>query len=351
MFEGIVVSILLWFGMYLLVTLSLNIEYGYGGIPNFGLALAVLMGAITVGGIVNRVIISIFSVNAITFTAASGFAKSAMDELISSNPMYGIALLILILVISALIGGTVGAVFILPSAKLRSDYLAITLLAISEVMFMIVYYNTDIVGGYYGAPTPNILAFIPGEDRDVVFTILILLIAFIIFIFVERLINSPYGRLLRAMREDEDVMRSFGKDIMKIRIKTMAIGSAIASIGGALYSLYAGNVIGIINLSARINWTFFPFLMVLLGGMGNNKGVTLGTLTFVTIWRLIDIYKHEIAKTFNLPFDVNWLQYIIFGVLMIIILYYRPEGILKEKPIKTEPIKEFENKVKSSKPA
>jgi len=341
--EQTLITILLWFGVYAIVAISLNIEYGYGGIPNFGRAFAILIGALAVGAIVNRIFIALTGVSGVTYSAASGFAKSKIDALISSNPAYGILILLFCVALAAILGAIFGAIFILPSAKLKSDYLAITLLAISEVSFIVSYYNTEIVGGYYGTPTPNVLAFIPGESREIAYTILMLIFAALIFLLAERLMNSPYGRLLKAMREDEDVVESFGKDVMKIRIKTVALGSSLAAIVGALYTLYAGNVSGVVNLFARVNWTFYPFLMVLLGGMANNRGVLAGTFLFVAVWRLLDQYKHEIAAVLNLPFDVNWLQYIIFGALMILVLYYRPEGLIKEQPIRTEPIKEIKS--------
>jgi len=342
--EHTLINILLWFALYVIVTLSLNVEYGYAGIPNFGRDLAVLMGAIAVGGIVNRILIALLGISNPNITTASGMAKSTVDGMIAQNPAMGIGLLVLILLLSGIVGAVTGAIFILPSAKLESDYLAITLLAISEVALMVCYYNTDIVGGYYGCPTPDVLAFVSGGMRDVVFTVLVLFVAFIVYQFVERLLNTPYGRLLKAMRENEDVIRAFGKNVMITRIKTVAVGSGIASMAGVLYTLYTGNVSGVVYIFSRVSWTFYPFLIVLLGGAGNNRGVVLGTLSFVAIQRLLDEYKHNITAFLNLPFDVNWLQFILFGIMMLLILLYRPEGILKEKPVMTEPIKKLAEK-------
>ena len=145
-FETLISSILLWFGIYSILSLSLNIEYGYGGIPNFGKALAVLIGAFTTGAIINRILIAIYHIHGESITQASGFMKSQVDAMIASNPLYGLALLLISLIIAALIGAAIGGLFILPSAKLESDYLAITLLAIAEIVLMIAYYDTNIVG-------------------------------------------------------------------------------------------------------------------------------------------------------------------------------------------------------------
>ncbi len=174
------------------------------------------------------------------------------------------------------------------------------------------------------------------------FTILALTIAFLVFCFVERLLNTPYGRLLRAMRENEEVVRAYGKNIMSLRIKTVAIGSAIAAMAGVLYSYHSVNVIA--TSFSRVDWTFYPFLMLLLGGVANNRGVVLGVLSFVVAKVLLTIYKFEITAALNLPFEAIWLEYMMFGLVMLLILLYRPEGILKERPIMTEPIKKLAEK-------
>jgi branched-chain amino acid transport system permease protein len=334
--EYLILNIALWFGLYAIVALSLNIEYGYGGIPNFGRALAVLIGGITVGGIINRILMHLLGITG-GIIEASGKIKSIVNELIAQDPALGILIFLASLILAAILGGIAGAVFIIPSAKLSEDYLAITLLAISEVIFLTLYYNVDFIGGYYGVSIPDFLAFMPGKQRIFIFTLLTLLIAFGCYLFAEKLLNSPYGRALRSMRENEIVAKAYGKDVMALRIKTVAIGSSIASLAGALYSLYSVNVIT--TSFSRVEWTFYPILMVLLGGAGNNTGVLLGVFTFVAIKILLITYKFEITSALKLPFEAVWLEYILFGVVMLLILIYRPEGLLKEKPILTKPIK------------
>jgi branched-chain amino acid transport system permease protein len=335
--EYLILDIILWFSIYAIVALSLNVEYGYGGIPNFGRAMAVLVGAIAVGGVVNRVLIYLLGIDG-GIIEASGTMKSALNPLISQSPLLGLGILVFSLLVAALMGALAGAVFILPSAKLRHDYLAITLLAISEVLFLVSKYNTSIIGGYYGVSTPDVLAWVPGEKRFLAFTILGLILAVLVYLFVERILASPYGRLLKAMRENEDVVKAFGRDTFRLRIKTVALGSGIAALAGAFYSLYSVNVIS--STYFRVEWTFFPFLMLLLGGMGNNRGVLLGVFAFVLAKVFLTVYKFELKSTLHLPFEATWLEYILFGVLMLLILYYKPEGLLKERPVLTPPIKQ-----------
>jgi len=334
--EHIILNIAIWFGLYLIVSLSLNIEYGFGGIPNFGRALAVLMGAVAVGALVNRALMALFGING-DIIVASGEVKRVMNDLILQNPLIGVGFLLFVLTVAALAGAVTGALLILPSARLSEDYLAITLLAISEVFFMISYYHPDIIGGYYGTSVPDIFAWAPSEWRIVLFALLVIVTAAAIYILLDRILTSPYGRLLKAMREDETVVRMCGRDVMWIRVRTVALGSAVAAIAGALYSLYTLNVIA--TSFGRVEWTFYPFLMILLGGVGNKRGVLLGTFLFVLIKILLTTYKYELRDLFRLSFETVWLEYIIFGILMLLILLYRPEGIIKEEPILTEPMK------------
>ncbi len=328
--------ILLWFGIYYIVAVSLNMEFGYAGIPNFGKALSVLVGAISVGGILNRLLIWYFGVKG-DLIEGNTFAIARMNEIIAAHPLAGIFLLLIAILLAMVVGFVVGMIFILPSAKLKADYLGVTLLAISEAIFLVCVYNLSIIGGYYGISTPDILAFAPGEKRGWIFAGIVLVFAFLSFLFMERLLNTPYGRVLKAMRENEDVVKCFGRDIMKLRMRTMAIGSAIGAIAGVLYSFYTGNIVA--NSFTRVEWTFFPFLMILLGGKGNNKGVALGVLAYVIVIVFLDIYKYDIKEIFHIPFEPVWLTYILFGITMLLILYYKPTGLIPERPVKTPPVK------------
>ncbi len=335
-FEYFFLDIALWFSIYLIIALSLNLEYGYAGIPNFGRAMAVLIGAAVVGGLVNRILMLFLGING-EIVESSGIVKSTVNTMISQNPAFGVGILFFSFFLAALIGGIAGALFILPSAKLKQEYLTVTLLAISEVLYIVFNYNSSIIGGSYGVSIPDVLAFVPREQRFLAFTLLSLSTAFFVYLFMERILTSPYGRLLRAMRENEAVVQAFGKDILMLRIKTAALGSAIAALAGVLYSFYSVSVIA--SSFFRVEWTFFPFLIILLGGMANNKGVILGVFFFVVAKLSLAIYKFEIRSLLHLPFEAVWFEYILFGIVMLLILYYRPEGLIKEKPVLTPPIK------------
>ena len=344
--EHFLLSVAMWFGLYLIVTLSLNLEFGYCGVPNFGRSLAVLIGGLAVGAIVNRIFIVLFGVTG-DIISASATVKSILDPMIMKNPLLGVGIFILMLIVAAAMGYIVGILSALPSARLREFYLAITFFAIACVIFDICKHTPNIAGGYYSINVPNVLAYIAGAQRFVVSTLIILGTALIIYLIVHKLTNSPYGRMLKMIRENELVAKTFGRNIMMSRVKVVAIGSSIAAIGGALYTS--------MTLSFRTDdfgivlWTFYPWLIMLLGGLGNNLGIALGTLIVVLIRTLLTIYKYDIVTLLKIPFDPAWFEYILFGTILILIIMFRPEGIVPEKPILTEPLKRLKSKQHSTK--
>lgn len=107
--------------------------------------------------------------------------------------------------------------------------------------------------------------------------------------------------------------------------------AAIAAIGGALYAFCTANVVA--TAYSGVSWTFWPWVMVILGGAANNLGVVVGMFVFVTLRKLIIFYKDIFAPF--LPFDVVWLDLILLGLALIIILTNKPGGIIPEKPIET----------------
>jgi len=146
------------------------------------------------------------------------------------------------------------------------------------------------------------------------------------YYWVERTVNSPYGRVLRSIREDEDVPEALGKDTFRYKIQSLAFGSALAGAAGGLWATNIG-FIDPSQFAATV--TFFAFTAVIIGGTANNKGVILGTVVFWSInagTRFLDDYFPS-----KYAIQLAAARLILIGVLLIVILYYRPEGILGEQ--------------------
>jgi len=287
-------DLLVFVGIFGIVALSLNLEFGFAGIANFGKVAFFLIGAYTY---------ALLSKIGIPFP--------------------------LCLIAGALTSALFGLLISLPALRLRTDYLAIAILAFGEILRLIVKSESWIAGGDWGTSVAPAIS-IAGASHHVGVLVNIGLVYFcllICFVIAQLLANSPYGRVVRAIREDEIAAEALGKDRAKYKAQILMIGSAMVGVAGGLYVQYLHYVLPDMFVPMI---TFTVWIMVLLGGPGNNWGALLGA-------GLVELFKYgtNLAKPI-LPLDPINLQYILFGVLIILVLFYRPQGLLKESPIKTK---------------
>jgi len=285
---------LVFVGIFGIVALSLNLEFGFAGIANFGKVAFFLIGAYTY---------ALLSKIGIPFP--------------------------LCLIAGALTSALFGLLISLPALRLRTDYLAIAILAFGEILRLIVKSESWIAGGDWGTSVAPAIS-IAGASHHVGVLVNIGLVYFcllICFVIAQLLANSPYGRVVRAIREDEIAAEALGKDRAKYKAQILMIGSAMVGVAGGLYVQYLHYVLPDMFVPMI---TFTVWIMALLGGPGNNWGALLGA-------GLVELFKYgtNLAKPI-LPLDPINLQYILFGVLIILVLFYRPQGLLKESPIKTK---------------
>ena len=160
----------------------------------------------------------------------------------------------------------------------------------------------------------------------------VLAFALFAFLYAERLIRSPYGRLLKAVRENELVAKSLGKDVARVRAQVMFVGSVIAAISGVLFAINLGFV------SANdyvVTMTLDVWVMIVLGGLGNNRGALLGAFIIAVLDRMTAIS----AIYFNMQgstLEFNYVRFILFGVILLLMLRFRPQGLLPESRLTTQ---------------
>lgn len=161
--------------------------------------------------------------------------------------------------------------------------------------------------------------------------VLIIAMVFIGYFLMQMVVNSPYGRVLRAVRDDENVAQSLGKNAFSFKVQSMVIGSALAGLAGALGAIYYG---AISHNTFHPLITFFIFMAVILGGKANNKGVMLGAAFY---WLFVRATV-ELAGIFPGPISdrITILRNAIIGLILILILYYQPKGIWEEERFTTE---------------
>jgi branched-chain amino acid transport system permease protein len=325
-------NLIILIGLFIIISLSLNLEYGYAGIPNFGKLLAVAGGAYFVGAVSGRVLALAYGQPAgLGYIEKNLEVIGFLNTVLSSSPLQSIGFLVLSLMGAAFFGGLLGYVASYPAIRLRGDYLAITLLAMGEILWVIADNWQPFIGGSMGVRIPDPFRWVGSQYRPLAVLLTVLATAAIIFLYLQYLGRSPLGRVLKAMRENELSASVHGKDVVRLRTKTLIVGFAIAAISGALNSLWTVSVSP--KDFERVRHTFMPWVMVIIGGAGNNIGAMIGAIIFVTLRELIVFYKYSFEAI--VPFDVVWLEYLLMGIALIIVLMYRPEGLLPEKPTRT----------------
>lgn len=323
------ISTLTFFGIYLILSISLNLEYGYAGQPNFGVVAFYAAGAYVAGNIANLMLLPFGS-------GLDPFMPEAVSiklQAAAQNPFLSILFFITALLSSALIVGAFGYLASYPALRVKEDFLAIVLLAFGEILRVIVRNYYPIAGGTVGlGGIPNPFAWI-GQTQLIrlSYMITVLGLAGGVYFFAEKISNSPYGRMLKSIRDDDLASSFFGKKVPWVRGQIMFIGSMLAGIAGALYAMYSGYVQADDFLPFK---TFEIWVMVMVGGLANNKGVVCGALLMTFAEKILGIVSVELSLL-KLPLDPSYFRYVIYGIIMLVILLYRPSGIIREAPLKT----------------
>lgn len=228
-----------------------------------------------------------------------------------------------------LAGGLAWIVGIL-TLRLRHDYLAIATFGVA-VAFESVSRNAEpLTGGAKGLRGfPRPLEEAVGDTflYGLVFLALVLVSLLLVYLGLERLTASPYGRALRAIREDEVAARSLGKNPARLRLESFVIGAMIMGVSGGLYvSFYA--FISPQDLAAIL--TFQIWAMLIVGGAGNNRGAVLGAFLIWGAWTASGFLLSRHAPE-SVQIHTGSIQYILIGSVIVGMLLWRPQGLLPER--------------------
>ena len=339
------ISLLTYFGISAIIALSLNLEYGLAGIPNFGKALFVAVGAYTAGWSYTRLMPLLAGRAPIDPCGATlGQALQLRSEIMRTLPAVGFVNFALTLLLAAVVGGLIGYLASYPALRLKEEwYLALVLLVSSEIVRILVRSYEPLIcahNGVSGIVQPFTWLRNP-RLSSALFAGLVLLVAGGFYVYCERLVRSPYGRLLKAVRENDAVAASLGKSVARTRAQVMVIGSAIAAIAGVFFVTNVGFA------SANdygVALTLDIWVMIVLGGLGNNRGALLGAFLITLLDRVTAItaiqlnmvgarsgvaWMEQLAQ-----FEFNYVRYILFGVILLLMLRYRSQGVLPE-PLRT----------------
>jgi len=329
------VSVLAFFAtfvaIYAIISIGLNVQWGYTGVFNFGVMAFFLVGA--------------YAAAIITKSPASGvdqYVGGYGDKLdfipgLDSEQwlpfLFGVAG-------AAVVAGVLAFLLSIPALRLREDYLAIATIGIAELLRRVTIEQPGLVNGTralkgiprplggWGVPTPwGRLGDEPDEYKFVIFGIAVVVLV-LIYIAVERGIRSPWGRVLRALREDELTTAASGKNVFAFKSQGFVLGAMIMGIGGAIYA-YANSVLSPTTFSHFFS-TFIFWAMLMVGGSGNNKGAILGAYMVWGLWTVtanLQGYDLPTALSDRIPF----IRQFVVGALIVIVLLLRPRGLLPEE--------------------
>jgi len=369
--ETLVAQMLAFVGIYIIVTLALNIKAGHTGIPDFGHAMFFAVGGIVVGNLVAH-LAAMLAAAAIPRSEYPPEILEAMKEkgfnslvegvlvenikvmtfindyYLAHKPLVSIALLLFAIVTAMVLGGLLGWIASLPALRLRGEYLAILLLTTSEGLRILMTYTKQVMGD-----TPTVGLVVPALFRwtgneGIVAAFFTIAVAIGVYLLMERIHNSPAGRLFRAVRDDEDAAKALGKDVVVVRRDAMIVGSSLAALAGVLYSVnptMGGSAVAAASIYNRVFWTFWPWALMMLGGMASNRGIAIATaIVGASIVGPIRLYKDKIAAILgvekiglNPDYFANALEYLLIGLLIILVLAFRPQGVIPEPPSRTVP--------------
>ncbi|WP_454627407.1 branched-chain amino acid ABC transporter permease [Bradyrhizobium cenepequi] len=291
--DSYLVAILTVAGIYLILALALNLQFGLTGLINFGV---------------------------VGFYGLGAYASGIATETFHAPFLAG-------LLAALIIGAIAGALVALLSLRLSGDFLAIVTLGFAETI-RLVFNNEDwLTHGPSGfiIMTRPVIAGLSRTATSWMVLGVILLAALLVLLLMMRLAGTPYGRVLRAVREDDLVPATLGKNIFMYRLQAFVLGSAIMAGTGSLYAHYVQTITPD-NFTTPV--AILVWMSVIVGGAGNMKGTVLGALAVVFIYegtRFIGPWLTMLDAE-----QISALRFIIIGVALILMIRFRPEGLLPE---------------------
>jgi branched-chain amino acid transport system permease protein len=221
-----------------------------------------------------------------------------------------------------------GVVMALTTAKLRGDYLAIVTLGFSEVVRITASNEirlTNGTDGVSGIPGPWRGEVTP-EAFNLIFLAIVAVVVTIAVFLLQRVRHSPYGRVLRAIRDDNQVAAVAGKTVIRFKVEAFALGCGVIGLSGALYGHYISYIApdGFVPLI-----TIYIVLALTAGGTGNNYGAVFGSL-LVVFFMESTRFITEVVPGLQ-PVQVAALREMLIGGSLILILRLRPDGLLPER--------------------
>ncbi|MXX89480.1 MAG: branched-chain amino acid ABC transporter permease [Boseongicola sp. SB0677_bin_26] len=284
--------------------LGLNLQWGFTGLFNAGVAGFTAIGAYTMA-------------------ILTGPARDAVFG--------GFELPFVVGLIGAMVASGTGAVVVgLATLKLRHEYLAVATFGIAVTIQLVCLnweYLTGGTLGLIGIPNPS-KAWADGPLAQNAFYLgVVLVVVGLTFVALERIVKSPWGRMLKAIREDDVAAASLGKSPERVRLEAFVLGCMIMGLSGALYVAFIGYV---------SPWDFLPIVtfqiwtMLIVGGSANNRGAILGALIVWGVWTMSGFVISRVVPS-EIQAQGGAMQAVLIGLILVVTLLIRPRGLIGEE--------------------
>ena len=301
-------SLLTMGGIYSVLALGLNVQWGFTGLFNAGIA-----GFFAVGAYVQAILTT----------------PIYRDHLGGYNWPIPLAMLAA-MVLSAAVAWAVAKICI----RLRADYLAIATIGIAEIIRLVMKNEFWATNGPRGiSQIPKAFEGLPQPWNTLAFLGMVLGIVAVIYVALEKARTAPWGRVMTAIRENETAASAAGKNIEAFRLESFVIGSALMGLGGALMAQYLKQIDP--QVSDPLTATFLVWVMLVAGGSANNRGAVLGAVLIWTVWSATEILTSRLPDEFAIR--SAYVRIFLIGLILQFILQKRPQGILPERRPKPHP--------------
>jgi branched-chain amino acid transport system permease protein len=297
--------------IYAIFSMGLNVQWGYTGLLNFGIAGFFAIGA--------------YASALITTPKPTGVLADYVDQAIGLNQPFLVGVLG-----AAIFSGLLAVLIGLLTLRLSGSYLAIATIGIAETIR--IFFNNEPwlangPEGLVGLPKP-LHELVAPKHYNYIYLVIVLAFLALIYIALEKGIRSPWGRVLRAIREDKVMASADGKDVFLFELQALVVGAMIMGIAGALYAHFSAAIQP--GLFTPTFGTFIIWTMLSLGGTGNNKGAILGAFVVWAIWSWSTFFIGRVVPA-SFQTRAPFIRFVLIGVLLVVILLVRPKGIIGEE--------------------
>jgi len=306
--------------IFAIFALGLNVQWGYTGIFNFGIVAFFMVGAYTSALVTKEPSSSEF----VKYVGGLGLAEG-----LGPLNLEGLTGFILGALAAAVVSGIVAFLIAIPALRLREDYLAIATIGVAEVFRRIAIEEEGLVNGtrgLTGIPRP-LHDLVSPPDYKFIYLAIAVVVLVIIFVAIERGARSPWGRVLKAIREDELATAASGKNIFAFRMQAFVLGAMIMGIGGAVYSANQGSIVP--DTFSHFFGTFIIWAMLMVGGSGSNRGAIVGAYVVWGFWTLTGLVQPHLPAA--LEARTSYIRDLLIGLLIVVTLLLRPNGLMGEE--------------------